>query len=182
MTFDPLDYWRHRGERYERDFDRSSAFDEQERQLLAYLTRLDYDSVIEVGCGFGRITQLVRPHAVWYTAIDVSPDQIRAASQRVPDVSYTCTSIEDFQADGRQWDLVLAVEVLMHVPPESITEVTQKLLSLSSRHVVTVDWVGLGDLASHNWVHDYRALFSDCHVEPIGDSGQAIFHVDKGAE
>ena len=45
-----------------------------------------FKNVLEVGCGFGRITKLVlsnQPDIQKYTAIDLSPDQINNAEQYV---------------------------------------------------------------------------------------------------
>ena len=112
--------------------------------------------------------------------MDVSPDQIEAARRHVPDVEYVVTDIQSFNP-GRTYDLVLAVEVLMHVPPWEISTVTFSLLSLTSRHLVTVDWTGDGRLSQHNWRHDYSDLPSTTHREPIGKTGQTLFHVDLAA-
>lgn len=178
MTFDALGYWITRGKDYLRQFQRSPAFDQQELALTTYLSALDYSSVLEIGCGFGRITELVRPTADKYVAIDVSPDQIEAARERVLDVEYWCSSIEDWTTT-RTFDLVLAVEVLMHVPPSRMPAVVSKMLDLSNGHVVTVDWTGEGVPSRHNWRHDYATLFPQPRVVPIGSIGQSIFHVAR---
>src|SRR6185369_632382 len=68
VTYDPATYWRERGETYAAKFD-APAYEEQERALAAVLAELDYATVLEVGCGFGRIARLLHGQ---YTGIDLS--------------------------------------------------------------------------------------------------------------
>jgi trans-aconitate methyltransferase len=167
------DYWRARGRRYEAEFVRSAVFEQQERALLNVLAHLEYDSVLEVGCGFGRITALVMEREPsLYTAIDVSADMLASARARIPRVDFVQSSILDYKP-GRQWDLVLAVEVLMHVPPHEIEATINTMRSMSARHLVTLDYVGDRPLAAHNWKHDYARLLPNATTIKIGD--QAIF-------
>ena len=53
----------------------------QEEVLIAHLNNISgsFKSVLELGCGFGRITQLLLTNynsIIEYLAIDISPDQI----------------------------------------------------------------------------------------------------------
>lgn len=73
-----------------------------------------------------------------------------------------CTSLADLQVPDEPYDLVVAAEYLMHVPPERIGE-TVALLKRLGRTVVSVDWdqpLAPGRVpAEHNFLHDYRRLF-----------------------
>jgi trans-aconitate methyltransferase len=117
---------------------------------------MDFESVLEVGCGFGRIARLirsVRPDAE-YTGIDISPTMI--ASADVPGV--IVSSLADYRP-RRKYDLVIAVEVLMHVPPRDVQAAVRKLDRLASRYIVTCDWtVPVANVADHNFLHDYSGI------------------------
>ena len=152
MTYDPLNYWRARGQ----------TFAEQELAIVDLLSSLDFASVLDVGCGPGRLASLVkgiRPDAT-YTGIDVSPDVLRLAKVRVPDGEFHRTTLAAFQPKGRTWDLVIASELLMHVPPQSLEASVTLLRKLAAKHVVTLDWTAPGEGASHNFRHDYRAAYA----------------------
>jgi len=190
MTYDPLVYWRARGEEYEASFN-APAYVEQERTLAAFLAGLDFASVLDVGCGFGRVGRLVAPMGAYpYSGIDLSPTLLESARGLVPDGQFVETSLADFDDFGRRWDLVVAVEFLMHVPPEQIVGTVRKLTRLSSRHVVTLDWAVPVNrrISAHNFLHDYPALLGDAgfgrtrHVEVI-DIGplQRLYHIEKAA-
>lgn len=151
MTYDPLTYWRGRGR----------VWAEQEQAIVDLLRSLSFESVLDVGCGPGRLASLIRginPSAT-YTGIDVSRDVLRLAEVRWPGAEFYQTTLAGFRPKGRKWDLVIASELLMHVPPADLDRAIQRLREMSSRHVVTLDWTAPGDGASHNFRHDYRAAF-----------------------
>lgn len=157
MIYDPIPYWQERGKTYEAAF-RPDRYRDQERALRRVLAGIPFRTVLEVGCGFGRIAKLVtdlRP-GVEYTGIDLSPDMLASARQKVPAGRFLRSSLRNVAV--RQYDLVIAVEVLMHVPPKNVEAAMRKLRALG-RHVVTVDWTTpVTKPAPHNFLHDYSAL------------------------
>ena len=171
-------YWRRRGLIYEQRYLDTDDRQEQERELIRYLDGLQFTSVLDVGCGFGRIGALLtQVRDVSYTGIDLSPQMLESARRKIPNGYFRKVSLEAFGPTHR-YDLVLAVEVLMHINPTRIGEFVAKLRSLSRRHVVTVDWTEpLPDNAQdrHNWRHDYRKLFG---ADPVVQFGyQSLYHV-----
>lgn len=174
MTFDPRAYWT----RTVPGIDELMPFspitpehEAQERALLDVLHGLDFDSALEIGCGLGRITIMLAGMVNDLTAIDIGSDQAAVTSKRVPSASVEQSSIQDYEP-GQQWDLVLASEVLMHIPPAEIQAACDKLKALSRKWIVTIDWtepLGRKPIAEWNWLHDYSALFGSVErVVPIG--------------
>lgn len=93
------------------------------RDLLAALPPIDVRVGIDLGCGPGNSTEVLRacyPEAQ-VAGIDSSPDMIAAARQRLPTVRF---AVEDLQAwkdgdqpqDGGPFDVILANAVLQWVP------------------------------------------------------------------
>lgn len=186
IAYDPASYWRQRGETYEAKF-REEHYRAQEQALVNVLVGFDFGSVLEVGCGFGRIGELVaglRPDAT-YTGIDLSPAMLEGARARVPGAELVESSLLDFKP-GRDYDLVLAVEVLMHVPPVDIERSVRKLLSLTGRNLVTLDWttpLPRKKTSAHNFLHDYPALLKATSL-PAGGwlTPRAMTVVDVGLQ
>lgn len=177
--YDPVVYWRKRGPTYEQRL-APGLQDEQERVLLPILAALDFRSVLDVGCGYGRLAEklaAIRPEMA-YTGIDVSPDLLGRAKARHPAGEYIESSIADFST-RRKWDLVLCVQVLMHIPPSDVQAVTDKLLRASRRYVVTCDWTKPRErkVGASSFLHDYRALLSPTRVVPVGL--QSVFVVER---
>jgi hypothetical protein len=92
-------------------------------------------------------------------------------------------SLEALPEPAEPYDLVVAAEFLMHVPPDAVAQAIAKLKRLG-RVVLTVDWdVPFTDgraIAEHNFRHDYRRLYgAGARRIPLGASaehgGQAIY-------
>jgi trans-aconitate methyltransferase len=178
MSYIPHEYWFNHGKTYKKDFRYNKNFELQEKILIDYLknnvSSSSFSSVLEVGCGFGRITKLLLsnfPHIREYLAIDLSPDQIENAKElikpaietkeQVPNLTFLVSDIQSLQIQ-KEYDLVIASEVLMHILPSEIAEVMRKLISMSSEHVVSVDWYEQqppSKAASHNFIHQYEKLY-----------------------
>lgn len=145
----------------------AAAYRAQERMLVEALRGLKDGcaTILEVGCGFGRITRVVwecfRPSG--YLATDVSEDAIRRAREYIVDPSWMQFAVRDLDAftpTGKH-DLVLAAEVLMHRTPEQVIVDAEQLAELATRYVVNVDWYEpafKGD-SPGCYQHDYAALF-----------------------
>ena len=167
MTFSPEAYW------METSPPVYPSHREQEAAISAVLQGLDYSTVLEVGCGDGRITSLLTPPR---TLIDIS-DRVFDTAQWTGSTGFQ-SSLQDFTTDQR-WDLVIAVEVLMHIPPSDIGQACDKLLELSNRYVVTCDWTEplRKQTAKHNWLHPYAELLRPTRA--IGVGKQTIHVIEK---
>jgi SAM-dependent methyltransferase len=177
-SYNPKDYWMEQGKVYKNNFRYNNKFELQERLVIEYLTSNIFTSnsgdepsefsVIEVGCGFGRITRLLLTNfgksITKYVAVDMSPDQIRNAKQFLEDLyleAKAVTTVDDTKskyderlefivsdiqslhstgAINRRYDLVLACEVLLHVLPSEIQQVMRQLTEMSNKHIINVDW------------------------------------------
>jgi trans-aconitate methyltransferase len=145
------------------------------------LDALTFDTVLEVGSGFGRITRLIAER--WpdarITALDLSSEQLASLQAAVPTVRVIESTIQSFRPGRRHWDLVLAVEVLMHIPPDEIEKIVGKLRKLATSDLVSVDWaVPYGEtrqMGDSDFCHDYAALYGDAEVVELG--AQRLYRV-----
>lgn len=168
MTYDARHFW----EEYR--IKEREEFANQEytiRQALRFLEPVD--SILEVGPGDGRITKLLPPGDL--TRLDIDPRRLHQPQDIEADIgTWTPT--------GR-WDLVVAVEVLMHVPPPMIEHAVSALFGASRRAVLTCDWTQPQQKqAGHNWIHDYDDLFGSRHWDfglamPVGR--QTVFLLQR---
>lgn len=188
-SYDPLSYWTAAGAdpnhpEHLANFRRTAVYARQEFALLSVLSGLPLGqapTILEAGVGWGRVAQLVRRAYPWarMRGFDLSEDRLVEARRRVPGANFEHASILTY--DGPQADLVLAVEVLMHVPPETIARCVDRLLDLGRRYFVSLDWTeDLGDamVAPWNVRHDYQSLFRGFHVKQHRLELQSIFVVE----
>ena len=95
-------------------------------------------------------------------------------SDKLMFVQADITKLTDFK---REYDLVIATEVLMHIRPKDIGGVISTMLDLSKKHVINVDYYDDEELMPHNFKHDYPKLYSGKQLEMIPIGKQCIFHV-----
>jgi predicted O-methyltransferase YrrM len=188
-NFDVNAYWLKRGQSYMRE---ERLFSEpyllQEQFILDAITssRRSIANVLEIGCGFGRITKRIAqafPDAQ-ITAVDLSLDQLNNARLHCAEYLDRIRLIEcDLQAGtplpGTGYDLALAVEVLMHQPYNVVLGLLEALSRVASL-IVNYDWSEDFVLpkSPHVWVHDYEEIYKSlglqCEVvlEPRKFNGQ----------
>ena len=174
--YKPENYWRERGESYKDEFKsknrnpvQKAKYETQGRLLIELLGRLSFKSVLEIGCGFGRITKLMVdafPAIESFDALDLSPDQLKNAKEYVNSakVTYHCTTFQAFTAQENTYDLVVASEVLLHVQPIEIKTFMARMIALSRANVVHIDWSPRTPPtrpAAHNFPHNYPQIYRE---------------------
>ena len=208
MSYNPSEYWHERGKIYKKNFLYDKNKRVQEEFLIAHLNNISgsFKTVLELGCGFGRITQLLLSNysnITEYLAVDISPDQIENAKSLLSStnltnqvkVDFLVSDIQSLRLD-KEYDLVILSEVLLHILPTEIDSIIKKLITLSKKHIINIDWYEdhpPKSQASHNFIHQYETLYKK-NTEPstttikripikrkkfLGtlDTKQSIFHV-----
>ena len=208
MSYNPSEYWHERGKIYKKNFRYDENKRVQEEFLIAHLNNISgsFKTVLELGCGFGRITQLLLSNyanITEYLAVDISPDQIENAKSLLSSIKVTnhvkldflVSDIQSLRLD-KEYDLVILSEVLLHILPTEIDSIIKKLITLSKKHIINIDWYEdhpPKSQASHNFIHQYETLYKK-YTEPstttikripikskkfLGtlDTKQSIFHV-----
>jgi SAM-dependent methyltransferase len=208
VSYNPSKYWHERGKIYKKNFRYDQNKRLQEEILIAHLNNISgsFKSVLELGCGFGRITQLLLTNynsITEYLAVDISPDQIDNAKSLLSStklspelkLDFLVSDIQSLRLD-KEYDLVILSEVLLHILPTDIDSIIKKLIALSKKHIMNIDWyeeTPPKSHASHNFIHQYEALYkkyTDASTTTIKripikrkkfigmlDTKQSIFHV-----
>ena len=191
FKYEPEKFWLKRGKTFYNDNPyNDETYRKQEKKLLDYISKLDFSSVLEVGCGFGRITKLLldRFNIREYLATEYSPDLIKHVMYHTVDfgnIQFKTAMIQELEVE-KKYDLVLGTEVLQHIPPHEIKLVIDKLVSMSSKHVVNVDtWLERTpqNLARHVFIHNYVELYrknplvTNVNQIRLDVMNHSIFHV-----
>jgi len=141
----------------------------QEKTISSLLKKINVNSILEIGCGYGRLTKILdstlRPQS--YNAIDLSEELITIAKKNISNVRFQCTSIQDFKTKEK-FDLVFCGVMLMMINEKEIKTVLQKLISLSSKKIITIDPIEMFVKNSdYVFIHDYKKIFSELGVKKI---------------
>ncbi len=109
-------------------------------------------SVLDFGCGEGFLIDALMKRGIelnGYEGIDLRSEALASARNRLPEKTFNCIDLFDPDLDTRQYDLVLAIEVLEHLfePGAAL----RRLVSLSSSRVILSvphePWFQLANLA-----------------------------------
>ncbi|HEX6592502.1 MAG TPA: pseudaminic acid biosynthesis-associated methylase [Moraxellaceae bacterium] len=98
-------------------------------------------SCIEFGANVGmnlKALQLLFP-AHEQHAIEINPEAARLLAETIPAANIFQGSILEF-TPPRQWDLVLIKGVLIHINPEALPQVYERLYKASSRYLLVCEY------------------------------------------
>lgn len=170
-TFDVNAYWLKRGPGYRKGPLPKEYHQVQEPFLLGILTEggLPMKSILELGCGFGRVSKLLAenfPNAE-ITALDLSPEQLANAREHCAGLSNVTFHPYDFYSgkpfpSRERWDTVVAIEVFLHHPSSLLRELLQRVAA-AAQFIVNIDWSEPWQWPTpeHVWVHDYAELYRE---------------------
>jgi ubiquinone/menaquinone biosynthesis C-methylase UbiE len=183
--YDPVRYWRIRGRRYfavhgqmsqiERD-----SFDAQEAAWREQLRLMPVESVLELGCGYGRMLQLAQESGInELSGLDISTHQLRNAQELVPSAELQVHDIQTPLPFGDDsFDLVYTSEVLMHIPDAAPT--IREMLRVARKYVAHVENPGSDTNSPWEFSHDFDSLYRshDFRPETTSVGLQRIFVVN----
>ena len=145
----------------------SDVWRKQAANILRLLDDLPFDSVYELGVGEGRIAEpiLETRDCTRYDSCDLSPIRRDTVTERLREKypHFNC-KMESFQSAEiqHQYDMMLAVECLMHVKPDELGGVMRKMVKHARKYCVNVDYwepTPAADMAPHNFAHDYESAY-----------------------
>jgi 2-polyprenyl-3-methyl-5-hydroxy-6-metoxy-1,4-benzoquinol methylase len=76
----------------------------------------DGDSILDVGCGNGRLLEALKDKKINYLGIDNSENLIALAQKNYPDNEFVVGNILDLEELKEKYNLVISVAVLHHLP------------------------------------------------------------------
>ena len=113
--------------------------------------------VLDAGCGPGRLTRHLADRGVAAFGIDLSPEMVRTARQRHPDLHFTVGSIDSLDVAGGSLAGVLAWYSVVHTPPGELGTVLGELI----RVIAPGGWLLLAFQSGDGALHLTRAYGHD---------------------
>jgi SAM-dependent methyltransferase len=112
-------------------WDQVSFADKVRAEVSAALVPVDVRSILDLGCGDGRITNLLARQDRFVVGTDIS----KTALQRV-NAYRVLASIDSLPFHSLSFDLVTAFEVLEHLPDDMLRKVLCEIKRVTRRYVI----------------------------------------------
>lgn len=183
-------YWKDRGKTYIEEARLNDEFyRDQEEILCAAVRSVRPVTVLEVGCGFGRLTRQLSIYNCGkrFIGVDISKDQVENARQYCEGHPAEFFQHNLFSHESLpKADVVVACEVLLHIPKVRVRQVVSKLLEAAPILVHDYDtaWFSGQRVAKHCFHHDYLRLYSNLGVsfekKEFGPHGVVIARNNAG--
>lgn len=93
------------------------------RAFVAHVTEGNAQSVVDAGCGTGRMTRLLASLGVDVSGIDLSPGMISVARRNYPGLSFDAAGLSELPFADMQLGGVFAWYSIIHSPPEELPRV-----------------------------------------------------------
>ncbi|OIO52200.1 hypothetical protein COY93_02330 [Candidatus Uhrbacteria bacterium CG_4_10_14_0_8_um_filter_58_22] len=122
-------------------FDRLGARKADIEQTLSFCKQ-KHPNVLEVGCGNGRDAEAILPLVESYLGIDISPELIEIARNKVPGARFEVADVMEFPFPSGL-DAVFAFASLIHLDHDEIFEVLAKVsaaLNLDGVMMISMKW------------------------------------------
>lgn len=149
FVYDTVNYWVKREgptyyDNYSVTFDSTLTAKLQQENIIAELKKLDFDSVLEYGCGYCRILKLVEDDfkGKIIEGCDISPHQLKNAEKLLG----KDTKCRLFLVNGKtipkednSYDIVYICNVLEHQTHEIINNVRSEILRVAKKYIILME-------------------------------------------
>ncbi len=132
------------------------------------------ETVLEVGAGKGRMSTIILeefPDIKQFDVIDLEFEESFTLFDSKVDAYELDITSEDFDIPfrGKQYDLILASEVFMHIKPEDIESVLTRLTNLLAPQglIVNIDWYHQKEPSEWCYIHDYEKMYRENGLYPV---------------
>jgi len=179
-------YWIERGVHAPKNTLTKEEYDEmcninilQEKAIDKILDTINWNSLIEVGCGYGRhiIRNKKRYPNKKIIGVDISIEKLNQIKKLNLDIELIeCDVFETIPKINI--DVALTSEFMMHIPPENLLSLYNRIKEMSNKIIMLEYCVPSkfnDTFSEHNWNHDYIKILDDLDKIEIKNTPDCIF-------
>lgn len=148
------------GEDYQRRLEAQLSGEEDPHGEVDFVQRFGPDTVLDAGCGTGRVAIELARRGVEVVGVDVDDSMLATARRLEPTVRWVCADLVDLDLDRRFDVVVMAGNVLLFTPPGTTAAVVDGCARHLARDGVLVAGFELGG--------DYRLATYDAEAAAAG--------------
>ncbi len=165
---DPHRFWSEWGKTYIKDFPPTG--ERKESVILEALSELEFSSLLDVGCGYGRYLKVIKealsPEKL--CGADISDTQIEEAHRflaKYPEIKLQQSPATTLPFADASFDVVLTYGLMVCLRPEEVTEFLREARRVSRRWGVFLESSNNPDKPHLNphyyFAHEYEGLFAE---------------------
>ena len=102
-----------------------------------FLNSLDKkQAVLEIGCNIGlKLSILEKMQFKNLYGLEINKNALEVARKNHPNIKFFNSSIEEFNPNGYEFDLVYTSNVLIHINPSILDQIIKKIINLSKKFI-----------------------------------------------
>lgn len=152
--------------------------------LIQQLKKIEFTSILEVGCGQGHILRLLAKEfpKVKITAIDINSNVLfntknNLEKEGITNIKLSVGKAENLKFDSNSFDVVLSAAVLIYVDRFNISLAFSEMNRVARKAILLEEWhsentTAFGDKDFGHWKRNYYELaepysFSNIHLSKI---------------
>ena len=128
------------------------------------------NSVLEIGCGIGIISEYMKKYVDEVCAVDISETNIEYARQTVKDVEFLCGDIFKVNLAYKKFDLIALFDVLEHIPLSMHRKLFKQLLYWSHDNTIiaiTIPDADYLDYVRKQWPEKLQIIDESIYFYPF---------------
>ncbi len=135
-------------------------------QIVKELKKIEFDSLLEVGCNAGaniaRIRNEFEIDDLNLAGCDVNKDSILFAQSKLPDVLWRVGNAKELVFVDKEYDVVLADAVLMYADPDEFNDIISEMDRVAKKAIIICDWFNeIEEIKDEHWCRDYKSLLEE---------------------
>ncbi len=171
--YTPRDFWDNWSDTYFHQPCRKEV-NQSHYWLLEVVKKIKSESIIEVGCGFGKNIDFLYknlPYTSKLFGLDISESMVKKAKDYIPgNASLACGDILNLPFSDNSFDLVFTHGTLMHISADNLPKAILELKRIAKKDIIIIEEVlwsnikkkkKITQLNEYTFIHDYRKIFHE---------------------
>ncbi len=123
--------------------------------------------ILEIGCNVGVKLQILKNMGFKNLyGLEMNPTAFNIAKKNNPSITFFNSTIEDFNSEGEQFDIVFTYAVLIHQNPIALESIIHKIMTLTKKYIFGYEYfsdqleeVGYRGKSNVMWKQNFPAMF-----------------------
>lgn len=134
----------------------------------------DGSSVLDVGCGNGRLLEVLENKKINYLGVDNSEELIALAKKNYPNYDFKVIDILDLEPIERKFDFIISVAVLHHIPSQELRQqALQQLKKIAKEQIIFSVWKMWGNQKYQKYL--FKNIWQKITYQSQLDFGDILF-------